>query len=740
MAKPIFENELIERSLVHLRYEKNINLIFFITTLMNSFLRSISLFALLFLSTSTLFGQRKVISLNGNWQVTETTDQNQLPTNFDHTVPVPSLIDMATPLFKEVKKGADSSRYFWYKKTFTLKQAIPQNVMLQIKKAAYSKKLFINGKEVFIHQNIFTSYESDIRKFLKPRGQENEIVLRLGTKDNFTKTMVSGNDFEKIKFIPGIYDDVNLILSNGAYVENIQIVPDINNQKIKVVAVVNSFGKTGKQKISYQVNEAISKKNIVKGKKEASLTGGLDTITFEAPLKNCKLWSPESPFLYELNTSTGKDNQVNRFGMRSFRFDKTTKTAVLNNEKYYLRGTNVPVFRFFEDPLRKNLPWDEKWVRLLFSRFKEMHWNIVRFHVGPAPQFWYDIADEMGMLVQDEYGIWGGKGGIKKEITAEEIASEYTEWMKERWNHPSIVIWDAQNETVAKQTGIAINKVRHLDLSNRPWDNGYSAPASEDDPIEAHPYLFYPYHLKDAVEPEGGLLKHLMGKIRIPSNDPNEQDPSPDGKKYNNAIILNEYAWLWVNRDGSSTTLSDNVYKNFFKDVVTNEQRIEKCSRLTAALTEYWRAHRTSAAIMYFAALSYSRPTEPRGETSDLLKDVEKLEYWPAFTKYVKASFSPVGLMVDTWEKSYQPNTKINVPVYLINDLNKAWQGNVEIEISENNKVASSQNLLVNADAFQVKNTGFEINIPNKPGNYLLIARINYNGEIVESVRDILVK
>lgn len=707
---------------------------------MNLLFRFLLVFVISVICCEDLFSQRKIISLNGNWKITETNTADKLPTTFDHSIPVPSLIDMAVPKFKEIKKGADSARYFWYHTTFVIKGAVPQTVMLQIKKAAYSKQLFINGNEVYIHQMAFSSFESDIHKFLKPAGQENELILRLGTFDNFPDTMVNGNDFEKTKFLPGIFDDVNLILSNGPYIENIQIAPDINNNKIKVVAAVNAFGKKGKQIISYQVKELISKKSIYSGSVTANLDGGIDTIVFEAALKNCKRWSPEDPFLYELVTATGKDDKTTRFGMRSFRFDKTTKTAILNNEKYYLRGTNVPVYRFFEDSLRSNLPWNKAWVRLLFTRFKEMHWNIVRFHVGPAPDFWYDIADEMGMLIQDEYAIWGGKGGIKKQVTADHIAHEYVEWMKERWNHPSIVIWDAQNETVAKQTAIAINQVRHLDLSNRPWDNGYSAPASEDDPIEAHPYLFYPYHLKGAKEPEEGLLKKLMGKKRIPSNDPNEQDPSGDGKKYNNAVILNEYAWLWVNRDGSATTLSENVYKNFFKDVVTNEQRIEKCCRLTAALTEYWRAHRTSAAVMYFAALSYSRPTTPRGETSDLLQNVEQLIYWPAFTKYVKSSFSPVGLMVDTWEKSYRPDSTITVPVYLINDLNKPWEGNIEIELTVNGEVITKQTIAASAVAFEVSIHNCTIAVPATAGDYRLTAKIIYHGETVESVRDIPVK
>ena len=120
-----------------------------------------------------------------------------------------------------------------------------------------------------------------------------------------------------------------------------------------------------------------------------------------------------------------------------------------------------------------------------------MHWNALRYCIGFPPEFWYRIADEEGILIQDEFPIWGG--GPKSwpaELTSKELAQEYTEWMQERWNHPCVVIWDAQNETRTTETGKALQAVRGLDLSNRPWDNGYGQPQSPGDSFESHPYLF----------------------------------------------------------------------------------------------------------------------------------------------------------------------------------------------------------------------------------------------------------
>ena len=62
--------------------------------------------------------------------------------------------------------------------------------------------------------------------------------------------------------------------------------------------------------------------------------------------------------------------------------------------------------------------------------------------------------------------------------------------MRERWNHPCVVIWDAQNESSTDETGKATHAVRRLDLSRRPWENGWSGPQSTADCVEAHPYLF----------------------------------------------------------------------------------------------------------------------------------------------------------------------------------------------------------------------------------------------------------
>jgi beta-galactosidase/beta-glucuronidase len=166
--------------------------------------------------------------------------------------------------------------------------------------------------------------------------------------------------------------------------------------------------------------------------------------------------------------------------MREFYFDTISRRAMLNGKPYYMRGTNVCIYRFFEDPSRNGLPWDKEWVRKLHETFKSMHWNSIRYCIGFPPEIWYEVADETGFLIQDEFPVWylSDKEKLAPDLKARHLAAEYRDWMEERWNHPCVVIWDAQNETYTEETGLAIGMVRNLDLSGRPWDNGWSPPQS----------------------------------------------------------------------------------------------------------------------------------------------------------------------------------------------------------------------------------------------------------------------
>ena len=702
----------------------------------------LTLSAILCASCTNDSSQRQTIRLDGEWTMTKTEGEFPAGT-FTSVIPVPGLVDLAAPAV-DTAGTLYPDGWYWHRRTFDMANTDFEKIELKIYKAKYHTKVFINGQ--FVGENLFCFTPSyyDIKPFLSPAGQTNEIVIGVGCKSQLPDTIPDGNDFEKIKYIPGIYDHVEITLSNMPYINNIQCVPDIVHEKMRVVAEIETDSPDG-LKLAYRVSEAASGKIIASKKITPKTTHekGLVKADFDIDMKGAKLWSPDSPFLYELLLSTGADDKRVKFGMRSFRFDPDRKIALLNEKPYYMRGTNVCIFRFFEDPDRSTLPWDKQWTVTLHERFKDMHWSMMRYCIGFPPEHWYEICDSMGFMLQDEYPYWGDNF-FKPNVQAPQLAEEYRRWMRERWNHPSVVIWDGQNESVTDVTGKAIQTVRDLDLSGRPWENGWSPPVDETDVCEVHPYLYNRFNRATAIIPEHGYKKEFFGGDRQLESDADYFRPREEraaGLKFNNPLIINEYGWIWLNRDGTTTTLTDRVYENLWDGSnLTSQQRLEIYGRRLAELTEYWRAHRVKngmAGILHFCGLAYSRPEEPRGQTSDHFVDIRNLTYEPIFYKYVKPAFAPVGLMMDTWEKEYERGDKINVPVFVINDLGQPFDKEIQLSILRGGQVVSTYKKMVNVKPFEVLTVAFEIAIPDQAGDYLLKGEYTLDGDNVFCLRDI---
>ncbi|MBC8876022.1 MAG: hypothetical protein H8E44_41890 [Planctomycetes bacterium] len=681
---------------------------------------------------------RTVINLNGSWQV-EQGDLATPPETYSHSVPVPGLVDMAQPEFTDVGKKSPKRAAFWYRRTFKVDGKIPEVAILKIHKAKYGSKVWMNGQLVGEHLPCFTPAYLDVNAALRGNGQENELVIRLGTdRESMPQDMPTGWDFEKYLYIPGIYDSVELILTGKPYIRNVQVVPDIETKQLRVVAEVdcgdNSVGAVVTGKVT-----AAGTSEVVGEAKATLSSNGSDPVKAELsiPIRGCRLWSPEDPFLYNLTLSTGADTARVRFGMRSFRFDPETKRAMLNGKPYYLRGSNVTLYRFFEDAERADLPWRPDWVRKLHRQYKSMHWNSLRYCIGFPPEFWYEIADEEGILIQDEFPIWllgGERNKCPEWPVAEKIVPEYTAWMRERWNHPCVVIWDGQNESSTPETGKAIGAVRHLDLSNRPWENGWAEPQSPHDCVESHPYLF----IRDFF----GGKPFRMSELATHSGTPNLNAAQ---RKLDVPIIINEYGWLWLTRDGDPTCLTEKVYEHLLGSKSTVDERRRIYARYLAAMTEFWRAHRQCAGVVHFCGLGYSRPGDkPRpegGATSDHWLDVKRLEFEPQFAEYVRESFNPVGIMLDFWAEEVPAGSSQQFKVYVINDLYEDWRGEVRVYLvhKHGRKLLETTTAEVAPLAREVLN--FTVPLPDEAGEYTLQAELDDSGgKTVRSLRDFKVK
>lgn len=687
---------------------------------------------------------RDVISLNGNWEVGAGVVDADRPDSFPAKVPVPGLVDLAQPPLSSEAKA------YFYRRTFTLNDQRPVN-RLRLRKAMYAKTIFVNGQKVGTHEGNFTRSEFEITPFLRGPGQLNEIVVRLGRKEDLPKNSLGGNDYEKTAYIPGIYDDVELVRSGNPCLAWIQVRPMPAEQKVGVLALIT--GKGAKQEgLSVQVRLTDLEGRVLsqtsgtpnptedKAKSESTLYVELDAKALEQ-------WSPENPKLYRIEVQTPGDSESAIFGQRSYGFPKPSGASTLNGSVYPLRGTNICIHRFFEDKHRARLPWNESWVRKMFQEFKSLGWNAVRFSLGFPPELWYRVADEEGILIQDEFPIWQIVD-FPKEIEVSTLATQYAEWMTERWNHPSVVIWDGSNETpYVSTTGFAIQAVRKFDLSNRPWDNGASGIPDDDfNPWECHPYFLTEkptYTMQD--------LNDRLSRPPAPMNGlPFDIEPYVKG----HPRFVNEFDWLWLNRDGSCVEATQSTYDRFLGQGHKVEDRYFMRAVQTASKTELWRFNEftVKTGVLQFCALGYSRGAG-KGITSDFWQEpISELKIDPYFRKFVGDANSRIGMIISKWWENgpaVTPGSVVTVPIRIKNDTEKPWKGTVKVSIRSGSKtfrpgdwkVIQSTERSVEVDPFAGV-TAFEstLTMPKQPGDYWIVAEYSQGPKTTHCIRSITVK
>jgi hypothetical protein len=107
---------------------------------------------------------RQIIPLSGPWQFT-TGSLDSRPSNFDQEVRVPGF-----------HPGGEA---LWYRRTFKIEGPLPEVIRLEVKKASWGVKVWVNGSEAGESWSIRNASFTDISKLLRGNGFENEIILRV---------------------------------------------------------------------------------------------------------------------------------------------------------------------------------------------------------------------------------------------------------------------------------------------------------------------------------------------------------------------------------------------------------------------------------------------------------------------------------------------------------------------------------------------------------------------------------
>lgn len=430
---------------------------------------------------------RDAICLNGSWQFmpVHETDINKFtkPSTFKWE---PTFIKIPSPwnvnsfaqgdggdfvAYPSYPKEWDKATMGWMRKEFELPASWKEKkIVLRFDAIAGFAKIYVNGQLAGENLDIFFATELDITSLLKEG--KNEILVGVA-KASLTdvpgpygrRNYVAGSFWGQ--HIAGIWQDVWLLAIPELAISDVFVQPDVQNDYLNFAVTIKN--QTAKSQ-TFTLNATIKKwekpgeNDVVNGPLS---NGGLTSEAFkiDRPGKitlkagdsivvnmgrkiegKLEYWTPETPRLYGaiINLNTGKsqvsDTKYTRFGWRQFTV--SGQQLLLNGNPIVLKGDS---WHFMGVPqMTRRYAW--AWYKML----KDANANAVRLHAQPYPSFYMDVADEVGICVLPETGIWSSDGGPKMDSDDYWVyCNKHVKDMVLRdRNHPSVFGWSVCNETL----------------------------------------------------------------------------------------------------------------------------------------------------------------------------------------------------------------------------------------------------------------------------------------------------
>lgn len=397
--------------------------------------------------------------------------------------------------WKEVKMpyyhGPQGPSTAWYRAEINIPEKMFQNpsLMLHFNGADYYTDAFINGHHIGYHEGMLDEFEFNMRKYAKPG--KNIILVKVrndysmlggegnprrwGNKLSASNSAGWDDPFSGWSCCPtgyGIYQDVYVVSKGAPYIADVFCRPLLEQKAVELwVEIDLEDGEMANEfLLKYSIYGQNFQSTLIKNRtKIIKVEGGrvLNKTLIEIPDSLYRLWTPEEPWLYQMQvtlaTSDGcriLDTRKQQFGMRSFEW--STKGELkgrmyLNGEEIRLRGTNTMGFLQLSV---MNHDWDRLRDDLLLAKLTNM--NFIRTTQRIMPKEVYEYADRLGMMMQADLPLFAYIN--QKQYT--EIIKQASGIERVLRNHPSVILLSYLNESMAEIKPHAISRYAYERLFN----------------------------------------------------------------------------------------------------------------------------------------------------------------------------------------------------------------------------------------------------------------------------------
>lgn len=367
--------------------------------------------------------EMRKIMLNGEWEVC--FEDQKLK------VQVPGVLE------KYLEKK-DICTSFHYHKEFELEKDTHKYYILGMDGISCAAKVILNGQEIKKVEGIWTPHHMDINDVLKHGKNHLEIIVEKPSFDKadpyYYRSVLFGFIPDVLYPFSGIYKDIYIMEKAPLHFEELQLNFDYDNEMLVVKSRVNLADCVIKIQIGQDPIMVFPY-----------------TSELYIPLHDIHVWSLKDPFLYEIGVSLWKEDvcyetQRKTLGFRTIK--KCGDKILLNGEPAYFRG----ILHWGYYPEHHQVIPDIQTVKKELLAIREQGFNAVKFCLFLPPQYYYDLCDELGILVWQELPLWLP---YDNGYLFPRIAKQYPQMMNSIAHHPSLFMISIGCEldaTIPKET------------------------------------------------------------------------------------------------------------------------------------------------------------------------------------------------------------------------------------------------------------------------------------------------
>jgi len=392
------------------------------------------------------------LNLNGLWNYAILPVGKQAPSTFDGKILVPFAIESS---LSGVQKNVGKANELWYEREFTIPSKWKNNrIILHFGAVDWKTDVWVNDVKVGQHSGGYTPFSFEITSALKNGSNKLMVKVWDPTNDSYQPRGKQVNKPEGIWYtsVTGIWQTVWLEPVSEKFITQVKTTPNIDKNILNIEVATNDFS----------ASERIEVK-VLDGSRIVATAKSINHLPLEVVMPDdVKLWSPDSPFLYNLEITlwdgTKQIDKVKSYAaMRKYSIKRDENGIVrlqLNNKNLFQFG---PLDQGWWPDGLYTAPTDEA-LKFDVQKTKDFGFNMIRKHVKVEPARWYMHCDRLGMIVwQDmpsgDHGpqwqprqYFNGVEFLRSPESEANYRKEWKEIIDFLYSYPCVGVWVPFNE------------------------------------------------------------------------------------------------------------------------------------------------------------------------------------------------------------------------------------------------------------------------------------------------------